>query len=301
MRNARTLLPIIATVAGIAVFSAMDVAMKGASIAAGVYTAVFLRSVFGVVIMLPVWSLAGRKFAGQAALKVHVQRALATSVMAPLFFYGLVRIPMAEGIALSFIAPLIALYFAAVILKEAIRPAAILASLMGIAGVAVIAAARFGEGEFSSDAARGIVALLIAAVFYALNIVLQRKQALLADPTEVALSQNAFMALILSIAAPWLLTWPETGALAEIWLSAMLATVALLLLSWAYARAEAQTLVPIEYTAFLWAALLGWLRFGEELDLTTLLGAALIVIGCLIAARGPVIASANRPENPPAP
>ncbi len=297
MRDTRNLLPIAATIAGIAVFSAMDVAMKGASIAAGVYTAVFLRSIFGVVIMLPVWSLAGHRYAGRAALKVHIQRALATSIMAPLFFYGLVRIPMAEGIALSFIAPLIALYFAAVFLKEAIRPNAVIASLMGIAGVCVIAAARFGEGQYSSDAVWGIAAILVSAVFYALNIVLQRKQALLADPTEVALSQNFFMALILSLAAPWLLIWPETAALAEIGFSAILATIALLLLSWAYARAEAQTLVPIEYTAFLWAALLGWMRFGEGLDLPTVLGAALIVIGCLIASRRPAIGRLN----PPAP
>ena len=297
MQNTRSLLPIAATVAGIATFSAMDAAMKGAAIIAGVYTATLLRSVFGVVIMLTVWTFAGRRIAGRAALRVHIQRALVTSAMAPLFFYGLVRIPFAEAIALSFIAPLIALYFAAVILKETIRPDAILASVMGIAGVAVIGTARFGGGDYSPDAASGITALLVSAVLYALNIVLQRKQALLADPTEIALAQNVIMSMVLALAAPWLFTWPETEALVQIWLGAALATVALLLLSWAYARAEAQTLVPIEYTAFLWAALLGWLRFGEDVDATTFLGAALIVIGCLIASRRAV----NRPLTPPAP
>jgi S-adenosylmethionine uptake transporter len=38
--------------------------------------------------------------------------------MAVLFFYGVVRTPLAEGIALSFIAPLIALYLAAIWLGE---------------------------------------------------------------------------------------------------------------------------------------------------------------------------------------
>lgn len=297
MRDARNILPFVAAVAGIAVFSAMDAAMKGASIVAGVYTAVFLRSVFGVIITLPIWMCAGRRIAGRAALSVHIQRALVTSAMAPLFFYGLVRIPFAETIAISFIAPLIALYFAAVFLKETIRPEAVLASLMGIAGVMVIGAARFGGGDYSNDAVLGIAAILVSAVLYALNLVLQRKQALLADPAEIALAQNSFMSLTLSVAAPWLLIWPETGALAEIWLAAALATIALLLLSWAYARAEAQSLVPIEYTAFLWAALLGRLRFGEEIDITTLLGAALIVIGCLIVSRR----SEAAPSNPPAP
>ena len=51
--------------------------------------------------------------------------------------------------------------------------------------------------------------------------------------------------------------------------------------------AEAQALVPVEYTGFVWAALFGWLKFGEPVGLATLAGALLIVIGSWIAARGP--------------
>src|SRR3546814_20702658 len=58
----------------------------------------------------------------------------------------------------------------------------------------------------------------------------------------------------------------------------------LMLLSWAYARAEAQMLIPLEYTAFIWASIMGWLVFREPLTPTTLAGAALIVAGCLIGA-----------------
>ena len=58
----------------------------------------------------------------------------------------------------------------------------------------------------------------------------------------------------------------------------------MLLLAWAYARADAQALVPLEYSCFLWAALFGWLIFRESLGLPVLIGAALIVAGCWIAA-----------------
>jgi S-adenosylmethionine uptake transporter len=44
-------------------------------------------------------------------------------------------------------------------------------------------------------------------------------------------------------------------------------------------------LLPIEYTAFIWAALIGWLMFGEAVTLATVGGVALIVFGCWIAAR----------------
>ncbi len=150
----------------------------------------------------------------------------------------------------------------------------------------VIGAGRFGEGELTRASSLGIASVLTSAVFYALNLVLQRKQALLAGPVEIAMFQNLFVALIFTLPAPLLFTMPDFAGLKLIALGAVLALVALLLLSWGYARAEAQVLVPIEYTGFLWAALFGWLFFGETVSLATVAGAALIVVGCLIAARG---------------
>ncbi len=285
MHPSRPLLPFIAAVAGIAVFSAMDAVMKGAALAAGVYTAVFLRNSIGALMMAPVWLMAGRPISGRAALVVHIQRAVVTSGMALLFFYSLTLLPLAEAIALSFIAPLIALYLAALLLGEQIQPSAIIASLVGIAGVVMIAATRLQGGNWSDESLSGIAALLTSAVLYALNLVLQRKQALLSSPIEIAMVQNLFMAMILSLAAPWLLEWPGARSLGLIALSSMLAICALLMLSWAYARAEAQVLVPVEYTGFLWAALFGWWFFAEPVGLATVAGAVLIVIGSWIAAR----------------
>ena len=71
--------------------------------------------------------------------------------------------------------------------------------------------------------------------------------------------------------------------------AAVLAVGGAMILSWAYGRAEAQTLVPLEYSGFLWAALFGWLFFREAVTVPTLVGAALIVAACWIAApkKGP--------------
>ena len=197
------------------------------------------------------------------------------------FFYGLVRIPIAEAIAISFIAPLIALYFAAIMLGEKIRPSAVIASLLGVAGVIVIGWARFGQGEISRDATTGVAAILVSAVLYALNLVLQRRQALLADPIEIAMMQNVIVAVLFLLVAPWLAQWPSVSALQDIGAGAVLAVLAILFLSWGYARAEAQALVPIEYTGFLWAALFGWIFFSEEVGPATVAGALLIVIWLL--------------------
>ncbi len=285
MTSRRNILPFLSVAIGIATFSAMDAVMKGASIEAGVYNALLLRNLIGACLVFPVWLVLGRPMPSPEGFRVHMQRSAVVAVMATLFFFGLVRIPIAEAIAISFIAPLIALYLAALLLKETIRPSAIIASLLGIAGVLIIGAARFGSGDFSEDAMYGMAAILVSAVLYAFNLILQRKLALLANPVEVALFQNLFVGLIFLTLAPWLAQWPSHAALRDIFAGAVFATIALGFLSWGYAREEAQALVPIEYTGFLWAALFGWLWFGEHVSSATILGAILIVIGCWIAAR----------------
>jgi S-adenosylmethionine uptake transporter len=285
MAFSRSILPFLVAGAGVAVFSLMDATMKRASLDAGVYSALLLRNFIGSVLMLGPWLMGERRLPRGPALKVHIQRSAVVTCMAPLFFFGIVRLPLAESIALSFIAPLIALYLAAVLLGEVIKPTAIAAGLLGIAGVLVIGYGRFGQGHYAPDAPYGVAAVLVSALFYAVNLVLQRKQALLAGPVEVALFQNLFTGLILLVAAPWLLAWPSSSALGHIAVAAILAVGAILLLSWAYARAEAQALVPTEYTGFLWAALFGWLWFGERVTPAIIAGAALIVVGCLIATR----------------
>ena len=293
MTRRHAALPFLAVMLGIAAFSAMDAAMKSASIAAGVYTAVFVRNVMATLMTLPLWLLAKPSLPTPAMWRSYLQRALVVAAMAPLFFYGLVRLPMAEALTLSFIAPLIALYFAAWMLGEAIRPGAVTASLLGLAGVALIAAARLSADDAAPSSVTGIAAILVSAVLYAVNLVLQRRQAQIASPIDVAFFQTMLLAVILAFPAPLLFAPPAPAALFDIALAALLATIALLLLTWGYARAETQKLLPIEYTAFLWAALFGWLFFAEPVGWATIAGAVLIVASCLLAARQP---AANLPH-----
>jgi S-adenosylmethionine uptake transporter len=285
MHRRHTFLPFAAALLGIALLSAMDAFMKGASLAVGSYSAMLIRSLFGVGMMLPLWLARKGAWPDAAALRLHALRGAISAAMATTFFWALTVLPMAEGIAISFIAPLIALYLAAVLLGEKITRGAIGGSLMGLAGVAVIAAARLGGQDMGRESALGIAAMLLSAVFYAINLVLQRKQALLAGPVEVALFQSVFCGLFLALFAPWWLVLPGTEATGQIALSALLAAVSLMLLSWAYGKAEAQALLAVEYTALIWAALFGWLMFDEAVTAVTLIGAGLIVIGCWIAAR----------------
>jgi S-adenosylmethionine uptake transporter len=277
-------IPFAVAAAGIALFSGMDALMKGLSLAIGPYNALLWRTLAGTI-------LGGAVFFGRRAawpepttLRVHLLRGTLSSVMAVLFFWGLARVPMAQAIALAFIAPLIALYLAALFLKERIQLRAILASVLGFAGVVVILAGQV-NANLGPEALKGSVAILLSACLYAGNIVLMRRQAQLAGPVEVAFFMSAIMSACFLLASPWLAEWPGRVHLPAVMSAALLAFGSLMLLAWAYARAEAQHLAPVEYTGFVWAAFFGWSVFAEAVRPFTLAGAAMIVAACWIAAR----------------
>ncbi len=136
------------------------------------------------------------------------------------------------------------------------------------------------------QAFRGTVAILASAVCYAYNIILMRQQAQVAGPIEIAFFQSLIVSVLFTLAMPFFGAVPDLKHAPALVGAAALATVSLLLLSWAYARGQASYLAPTEYTSFLWAALFGFLIFGEQVSPFTLAGAALIITGCVIAARG---------------
>ena len=269
---------------GVALFSVMDAAMKGLSLSIGLYNALFWRAVTGSVLGLALMLLTRQRWPVAAVLRIHLLRGVVVAAMAALFFWAIMRLPLAEAIALSFIAPLIALYLAALLLKEQVGRQAIGASLLGLVGVAVILSGKL-SGRYAPDALAGAAAVLGSAILFAWNLIIQRQQAQVASPIEVAFFQHLVMLGVFVPGAPLLLAPPPLHALPLVLLAATLAFTSLAALAWAYARAEAQRLIPVEYSAFLWAAIIGWLAFGERVTGTTLAGALLIVAGCLIAAR----------------
>jgi S-adenosylmethionine uptake transporter len=195
-----------------------------------------------------------------------------------------VYVPLAEAIGLSFIAPLIALYLATVLLGETIGSKAVWASVIGFAGALVILGGKL-SGDYDVDVALGMGAIFLSALLYAYNLILQRQQAVLASPIEIAFFQNATVAVIYWCFSPLWAVVPVVEQLPNLAAAALLGVFSMGMLSWAYARAEAKVLIPVEYTAFIWAGLFGWVVFAEAVTLATLAGTALIVVGCLVAAR----------------
>lgn len=279
------LLPFAAALAGVGFLSLMDAFMKEAALLIGAYTATVLRAFIGAALIAPVWLARGPAMPTRAVWKLHIERGIVSAFMALSFFYALTLLPLAEAIALSFIAPLVALYLARVLLGEEISRAAIGASLLGFAGTLVIVGGRIGQGEFDEGAALGVAALFVSALLYAYNFIVIRKQAQVAGPLEIATFHSGIGGVVLLTLAPFWWEPPAGAAIVPLLAAGALTVAGSLSIAWAYARAPANVLVPAEYSGFVWASIFGWLFFREAVTLPTLAGTALIVSGCWLATR----------------
>ena len=292
---AQRLLPFAAAALGVGCLSVMDAFMKEAALTTGTFTATVLRSAMGAAIIAPVWLWRRTHWPARATMKLHLERGIISAFMALSFFYALTRLPLAEAIAISFIAPLLALYLARVLLGEVIQPRAVIASVLGFAGTLVIVGGKIGAGDFDRETALGLASLMFSAVLYAYNFVVVRRQSQLAGPVEIATFHSGVGGLVLLMFVPFLGTPVVSDALPYIAAAAVLTVAGAMAIAWAYARGEAQALIPIEYSGFLWASVLGWAFFREAVTLPTLAGTVLIVTGCWLATR-----KGAQPESQPA-
>ena len=276
----------VAALAAVGILSIMDAVMKALVLGIGIYAVSIFRSLVGFVFAGGLYLPRRLPWPGRATLKIHVARGVIVTVMAFLFFWGIGRVPLAQAIALTFIAPLIAMMLAALFLHEKIGRRSIAGSAAAFAGVLVIVLGQ-ARTEFGSEVLLGSVEIIGSALCYACNIVLMRHQALAAKPLEITFFQS------LTVLVLWLAAIPFAGlpdvppAHWNMWIvvAAAMSTAGALLFAWGYARAEASYLAVTEYSAFLWAAACGWIVFREPVSIYTIAGAALIVGGCIFAAR----------------
>lgn len=278
----------LAALGAVAVLSIMDAAMKHLVIVIGIVAVSVWRSLATLLISAGLYLPRRLPWPDRRTLGIHVSKGVIVTVMAGLFFWGIGRVPLAQALALAFIAPLIALLLAALFLGERVGSRTVAGAVGAFAGVVVILLGQ-ARAQLGNEALLGSAAIIGSALCYAVNIVMMRWQALNAKPLEINFFQS------LTVMATWLCAlaivgapqWPM-GQWPWIVVASVLSTAGTLLFAWAYARGPASYLSVTEYSGFLWASVLGWLIFGERVSLYTLAGAAMIVAGCLVAARGKI-------------
>ncbi len=281
--------------AGVALLCFMDAAIKHLVATNDTLVVVFGRYLVAAIFAAILWFRARRPALTPDVWKAHGLRGVVISISAVAFFWSLTALPLVEVIVISFLAPLMMPFTARLVLGERLRPRNIAAGLVGFTGVIV---ASLGAPDDAGGERRilGVAAVLVAAVTYSISMTLLRGRAGKDGPEIVGLLAALIPGAI--VAGPALVTGsaPPTGDLPAFILLGLLAAAGMYCLAKAYAGAETQVLAPLEYTALLWAAAIGWFLFAEPVRHSVWAGGAIIIAACLWGARTPQQIPASMPE-----
>jgi drug/metabolite transporter (DMT)-like permease len=188
-----------------------------------------------------------------------------------LWFFAMVRIPIAEVTAMNYLAPIYVTIGAAIFLGERLAAPRIIAVLLGLAGAAIILRPGFRE---VSD---GHLAMLVAAVVFAGSYLTAKVLADEVKPGIVVAMLSVFVTLGLApfAIADWITPTPrELMFLAAV---AVFATSGHYTMTLAFAAAPVTVTQPVTFLQLIWATALGALWFAEPIDIWVILGGIVIL------------------------
>ncbi|HEY8381941.1 MAG TPA: DMT family transporter [Microvirga sp.] len=276
--------PALRATAGIAVLSVMDAVIKGMSVYYPTFQVAFLRFVCGAIIATGVILVMRPGWPSRETVVANAMRSVVAVLTATTFFYALGQLPLAETLVLSFLAPTFVALFGMLLLKEPVDGRIVAALAIGFAGTLVVVVGGSGEGA-AERSLSGVVAALASAVFYALSVVLLRQRAQRDKFMHIVIFQNIGPMLLISPLGIAVWETPTLPHLAWFMVMGVLGVMGHILMATAFAKSEAARLAPLEYTALIWAALIGYAVFSEVPTIATMLGAVLIVGSALITSR----------------
>ncbi|GMN02654.1 DMT family transporter [Erythrobacter sp. MTPC3] len=268
-------------IAGFALLSVGDAVVKSMAGASPAYAVAALRFSIGAIVL----SALLLRQEGASAFRprntwLQIGRGASLAIASVCFFSAIYIMPLAEAMAIGFLAPVLTQMLSVPLLGERVRPSMWAVSLVSLLGVAIILRPNLAE--------LGLGALfpLISAIFFALMMIANRASAGQAS----ALSMQVFVA---AICAPILILlcagiklsgipaldfdWPSWDIALRCIVVAGTASTAHWLAYIGLSKAGASQVAPAIYVQMLVAIALGWWWFEDRPDAYTIGGASLII------------------------
>ena len=236
-----------------------------------------VRSVLGLFMLYPLIHInGGFGVVKTARVQVHIARNLIHYASQIGWFFALTLIPLGQVVAIEFTMPIWTAILAASFLGERMTVWKITAIVLGLVGVIVIV--RPATGEINP----GQLIALAAAIGFGISIAVVKSL----TRTEQTLAIIFWMLVVQSVAgffpALYVWTWPPAYAWGWVIVVAFCGTFSHYCMARALLYADATAVIPMDFLRVPLAATMGWLIYSEQLDLFTVLGAALILAGNLL-------------------
>jgi drug/metabolite transporter (DMT)-like permease len=228
---------------------------------------VFASSVFWVILFSTagLWVLVTRRPLD------HAVRGFSGIISLALLYFALTRIPIADATAIAYAAPIFITVLSIFLLGEIIGLRRWVAVILGFVGVLLIARPQTDSWDI------GVLAALASAFTGAIVAIWLRKLSSSEKSVAIGIYYNGLGSLV---CLGWvLLSGWLTPRADDIWMLIGFGLGCGLqqwLLTVSFRYAEASLLAPFEYLAMVFAAIVGFVFWGEIPVLTTWIGAAII-------------------------
>ncbi|MDX6807036.1 DMT family transporter [Terrihabitans rhizophilus] len=226
-------------------------------------------------------------------------------------FLGLARLSLPESTMISYAVPLFTTILATVVLREPLRLPRLVAVFVGLAGVCIVLWPHVAGGKLAEmldgrggEASAGALFALTGAVLTSCAMIQVRRLVQTESTGTVVFYFSTFSTLFALLTFPFGWVVPDLPHALALLATGIAGGIGQILLTQGYRYAEASVIAPFEYTTLIWALAIGWLAFGDLLDIYGLVGGLVVVAsGVLVILYerrlGIERAKARRAEPPP--
>jgi len=257
--------------AGFLVFSIADTTAKILTEFYHPTQIVWTRQLGLTSVVVVLFALRGPGLLRSVSPRLQIARGLCAAISGVAFVFGIRHVPLADAVAVTFVAPFLVTVLGALALREPVglrRWAAVAAGFFG-----TLIVIRPGFGVFHP----AIVFVLVAAAAFAVRQILSRYLGD-RDATETTLAYTAVTSvLLLTVPLPFFWQTPAAPHLPLLAAMALLAALGEYLIIRALEIALAVVVAPAQYSMIVYSTVWGFLVFGQLPDVWTWVGATVIV------------------------
>lgn len=232
----------------------------------------FFRNLFGFLVLLP--AIIRSRFTAFRTTKLHLHavRGALNSTSMMMFFTALAITPLAEATALSYTAPLFMTIGAVFVLHEKLHARRITALVIGFLGALIVL--RPGLVPVGL----GPLLVIASTVLWAGSMLDIKILARTDSSLTIATYMTVFLMPITFVAALFVWEWPTWEQLGIMFLLGACGSAGHMLFTEAFRYGDTTALMPLDFTKLIWAALIGFLFFGQVPDLWTWIGGTVIFV-----------------------
>ena len=233
---------------------------------------IFFRSLWALVALI-IYALYANKLSIFKTKRAPLQitRGLIGFVSLCAMFYSFEVLPLTDGTALCFAAPLFITALSYPLLKERVSFKVWVSVFVGFIGVSIMA------NPTGNITLLGAGAGILSALLEGTIAILGRKL----SSTEEAVTTTFYHTLVLMLMAGMLVPffWHPVSLTNSMLLIVfgVLSAIGQVFMVSAYSLAPAAVVAPFLYTLMVWAALIGYFRWDENLGLNLLVGAPIVI------------------------